>query len=87
MLPQGITHNEAAHSYELTEAGHTAICAYRLDGNRINFHHTKVPPALEGKGIGARLAKAALADARAKGYQIEADCWFVAKVMAKGGDR
>ena len=68
MLPQGITHNEAAHRYELTQAGHTAICAYRLHGNRINFHHPRVPPALEGKGIHGMTVSEASGFGRQRGH-------------------
>lgn len=69
--------------YELVVDGVTAIAEYRLSGNRINFHHTVVPPELGGKGVGGRLVNAALDDAEAKGLEIEADCWFVAKALER----
>ena len=38
----------------------------------------EVPPADEGKGIGARLVRAALDDARQRGFKIVPACSFVA---------
>lgn len=79
----GVMLNEAKSRYELEVEGITAICEYRIVGNRIIFHHTLVPQALEGRGVGGRLVIAALDDAEEKGLQIQADCWFVAKALAR----
>lgn len=87
MLANGVTDNKALQQYELVVDGVTAIAAYRLSGNRINFHHTLVPPALEGRGVGGRLVMAALDDAEARGLEIEADCWFVAKALERRAKR
>lgn len=87
MLANGVVLNQAKSRYELTVDGVTAVAEYRRSGDRINFHHTLVPPALEGRGIGGRLVNAALDDAEAKGLQIEADCWFVAKALAARAKR
>jgi predicted GNAT family acetyltransferase len=82
-----VTNNRAAGRYELVMDGETAFAAYRIEGRRIVFPHTVVPEALEGRGVGTRLVKAALADARAQGLEIVAQCSFVAKVMAAGAQR
>jgi uncharacterized protein len=81
----GVTNNRAAGRYELVVDGLTAFADYRIEGGRIIFPHTVVPPALEGRGVGSRLVKAALADARAQGLAIEAPCSFVAAVMKRKG--
>ena len=85
MLANGVVLNEAKSRYELTVDGVLAVCEYRRTGNRILFHHTLVPPELGGKGVGGRLVNAALNDAEAKGLEIEASCWFVAKALAVRG--
>ena len=72
-----ISNNEAAHRYELEVDGHLAIAEYRLRPGRISFTHTEVPDALEGRGIGKTLVKAALDDARAKGLKVVPVCPFV----------
>ena len=80
-----VTNNRAKGRYELVEDGETAFCEYRIEGGRIIFPHTVVPPALEGRGVGTRLVKAALADAAAQGLEVVPECGFVAKVLARGG--
>lgn len=72
-----VRNNESAHRYELEVDGQMAIAEYRLRPGRISFTHTKVPDALEGRGIGTRLVKAALDDARAKGLKVVPICPFV----------
>jgi predicted GNAT family acetyltransferase len=85
MLANGVVLNEAKSRYELTVDGVLAVCEYRRTGNRINFHHTLVPPELGGKGVGGRLVNAALDDAEAKGLEVEASCWFVEKALERRG--
>jgi predicted GNAT family acetyltransferase len=72
-----VRNNEAAHRYELEVDGALAIAEYRLRPGRISFIHTEVPKALEGRGIGKRLVKAALDDARAQGLKVLPICPFV----------
>ena len=72
-----VTNNEAEHRYELKVDGQLAIAEYRLRPGRISFTHTEVPDALEGKGIGSRLVKSALDDARAQGLKVVPICPFV----------
>lgn len=52
--------------------------AYRLTTGRITFLHTEVPPEAEGRGIGSRLARFVLDDARTRGLQVRPLCPFIA---------
>jgi uncharacterized protein len=72
-----VRNNDAEHRYELDAEGQLAIAEYRLRPGRISFTHTEVPDALEGRGIGKRLVKGALADARAHGLKVVPICPFV----------
>jgi uncharacterized protein len=72
-----VTNNEAKARYELTVDGHTALAAYKVRPDHLTFYHTEVPPALEGRGIGKRLIKAALDDVRRRGLKLVATCPFV----------
>lgn len=78
-----VRNNESAHQYELEVDGALAIAAYRLRDDRITFTHTEVPDALEGRGIGSRLVKAALDDVRSKGLKVIPACAFVKHYMDK----
>jgi len=51
---------------------------YRTEPGRIVFTHTEVMPEFEGKGIGGRLANAALDEARARGLTVVPKCPFIA---------
>ena len=72
-----IRHNEAESRYELDTEHGVAIAVYRKQGDRLVFVHTETPPPDEGKGIGSRLVRAALDDARARGFKIVPACSFV----------
>ncbi|HZP99698.1 MAG TPA: GNAT family N-acetyltransferase [Reyranella sp.] len=72
-----VRHNEAASRYELDTEHGTAIAVYRQQGDRLMFVHTETPPPDEGKGIASRLVRAALDDARARGFKIVPACSFV----------
>jgi uncharacterized protein len=72
-----VRNNEAEHRYELEVDGELAIAEYRLRPGRISFTHTEVPDALGGRGIGKKLVKAALDDARARGLKVVPVCPFV----------
>jgi predicted GNAT family acetyltransferase len=52
--------------------------AYRLSPGRITFTHTEVDPAFAGGGVGSRLARYALDDARARGLAVRPLCPFIA---------
>jgi hypothetical protein len=72
-----VRHNEAAHRYELDTPHGLAIAAYRDQGDSRVFTHTEVPPQDEGQGLGAKLVRAALDDAKAHGLKIVPACSFV----------
>ena len=72
-----VRHNAAQSRYELDTEHGLAIAIYCEQGDRAIFTHTEVPPADEGKGIGARLVRAALDDTRGRGFNIVPACSFV----------
>jgi predicted GNAT family acetyltransferase len=55
--------NQTANRFELTVDGHLSALTYRVVGPRLALIHTEVPHALEGRGIGGALVRAALARA------------------------
>ena len=78
MAAPGFIDNAAARRYELPFDGHVAVIAYRDTpaGARI-FLHTEVPAAMNGRGFGSALVKAALDDVRARGLTVIPSCPFV----------
>jgi len=72
-----IHHNPQAERFEIRLGEHLAVLEYHLDGGDLFFTHTGVPPALEGQGIGGRLAQAGLEYAKEKAYRVVPLCYFI----------
>jgi predicted GNAT family acetyltransferase len=45
--------------------------------------HTEVSKALRGRGVAGVLVEAALAEARHRGWQVEATCSYVARYLER----
>lgn len=73
----GVTDNAAQSRYELDADGQRAVLSYERKGGTIYLTHTEVPEALEGQGIGSRIVKHALDQARAAGEKVAPWCPFV----------
>ena len=79
-----VTDNAAAHRYEISADGELAGCvAYRRQPGRIVFRHTEIDDAFEGQGLGSRLARAVLDEAREHGEQVVPLCPFIAAYMRR----
>ncbi len=85
-----ITHNAARGCFECHVDGQRCVADYRLDitpqGRVMRMTHTGVPPALEGRGIAAALVAAALAHARANGFEVDPQCSYVRRYMQRHAD-
>jgi len=62
--------------FELRADGHTAELVYRVDGTYLVLVHTRVPGALEGRGVGGQLGQAAVDRAARDGLTIVPLCPF-----------
>ena len=73
-----IVDNEADQQYEAHLDGTLAgVLAYLPRDGWVVFDHTEVRPEFEGRGIGSKLAKAALDDARTRDLRVTPKCPFV----------
>lgn len=75
--------NPQEHRFELMVDGQRAEAYYTLEGKVITFNHTDVPQVLSGRGVGSRLIKGALDEARARGLKVKATCPFVFTYLGK----
>jgi uncharacterized protein len=74
-----VRNNPAEYRYEVWADGELAgYTQYVLRPGRIAFVHTEVYEFYEGLGLGGRLARAALEDARARGLVVMPLCPFIA---------
>ena len=72
-----VVNNEAESQLQIDAGGLRAYLVYRFYKDDIAFMHTFVPKPLEGKGIGAALAKAAFAYAESLHKPVMVYCPYV----------
>jgi uncharacterized protein len=53
-----VVHNEAKNRFEIALSGGTGFAEYRVEGDRMIFTHTQVPPQFRGRGIAKKLVLA-----------------------------
>lgn len=73
--------NRDAARFELEVDGSLAVAEYTLAPDGLVLHHTVVPVELEGRGIGSRLAKAALDSASQRKLMVTPKCPFMASYI------
>lgn len=78
-----VTNNEEANRFELFVDGQPSLLTYRRFPDRIVFDHTEVPEPLEGHGLAAKLARAALDFARANHLRVIPLCPYVSTFIRK----
>lgn len=81
--PVTVQHDEV-HARFVTEIdGHLAHADYQLDGERMVFTHTFVPPELRGRGLAEHLVRAGLAYARVRKFRVVPVCSYVAAFIER----
>jgi len=75
--PSAVEHNEAASRFELRTSSGPCIAAYQLIDGEMWITHTETPSALQGRGLAARVVRAALDHARAQGLKVRPACSYV----------
>ena len=73
------------HRYELTQGGKLAArIDYKMRGDGVlDLVHTEVEPGHEGQGLGGKIAKFALDDAKARGLKVVPTCSYIAGYIEK----
>lgn len=85
-MAESVVHVPELSRYEIRVddklAGYTV---YRRSPGVVDFLHTEIEPAFEGRGLGSKLAAGALADVRARGDRVVATCPFIAAYLKRHG--
>lgn len=81
-----VINNAAQKRFELHVSGRIAFLSYRRTSETLELTHTEVPGELEGLGIAAKLARAALEFAKAEKLKVIARCPFVSSYMRQHPD-
>jgi len=82
-MPDDVRDNPAQQRFELDADGGTAVAYYTLAPGVITFTHTEVPPELNGRGIGSRLARGALETVRRRGLKVIPKCPFMSAYIGR----
>jgi predicted GNAT family acetyltransferase len=78
-----VQHDPAAELFRVVVDGAVAFLQYRRASDKLTILHTEVPAALEGRGIGGMLARAALEFARAEHLPVVLVCPFVTEYVRR----
>jgi predicted GNAT family acetyltransferase len=85
-----ISHDQSASQFTTEVDGHRAELDYEAADGVMAITHTKVPPAIGGRGVAAELMRAALAFATERGWSVKPVCSYAVAYMKKhapGGAR
>lgn len=85
-MTDSVRDNPDEQRFELSVEGHLATAYYERAGDVITFVHTEVPDALAGRGVGSKLVRGALDQARGRGLKVVAQCPFVKGYIEKHPD-
>lgn len=78
-----IVHNPASSRFEVSVDGHLCVAEYQLNDKVLHMTHTRVPNAVEGRGIAARLVQRALQWAAEQHYKVDPICSYVRVYMKR----
>jgi predicted GNAT family acetyltransferase len=81
-----IDHDTSARRFTTEVDGERAVLEYVLADSTMTITHTRVPPAIGGRGIAAELMRAALSAARAAGWTVKPACSYAAAYMQRHPD-
>jgi predicted GNAT family acetyltransferase len=73
-----VEHDRAGHRFHALVDGHRAVVDYRLVDGVMTITHTRVPDAIEGRGIAGTLTRAAMETAKADGWKVHPQCEYAA---------
>ena len=80
--PVRVVENPEKHRYEAYVGDELAgFVTHRSRPGVVVLVHTEVASAFEGRGVGGRLAAAALEDIRARGLKVDPLCPFIARYL------
>ncbi len=69
--------------FELETADGPALALYRWDGDITIVFHTEVPRDLRGRGIGEKLVRGVLDEARRRKLKVVPLCWFLREFVER----
>ena len=77
-MTHDITHETELNRFSVTVDDQLCVLEYELADNLMTITHTRVPPAVGGKGIAAELTRTALETARQHQWRVVPQCSYAA---------
>ena len=84
--PGAVIDDAGNHRFLLEQEGSEAELVYRRNGRRLVLVHTEVPDEIGGRGIGGRLVRAAVEQARQDGLTLVPICPYATQWLHKHPD-
>lgn len=79
-----VEHRPAAHRFSVPFGQDDAYLEYEeIGGRTLDLLHTIVPPAEQGRGVGAELVEHALRYAREHDYRVVPSCPFIQRWLGE----
>lgn len=78
-----INHDESAQQFSAVVDASRAELDYTLNGDVMTITHTRVPPAIRGRGVAAELMAAALSAAHTAGWSVKPACSYAVAYMER----
>lgn len=72
-----VRHVPENQRFEVRRENDVAFLSYTEDGDVVSFDHTYVPDSWRGRGVAAALVRAAVTEARARGWKVRPLCSYV----------
>jgi predicted GNAT family acetyltransferase len=82
-----INHDPATKRLTTEVDGHTGELDYTVNGSVMNITHTRVPPAIGGRGVAAGLMRAALELAADRGWSVNPVCSYAVAYLKRHADK
>ncbi|MFZ0708959.1 MAG: GNAT family N-acetyltransferase [Terrimicrobiaceae bacterium] len=76
-----VAHNVSRNRFEVALGEQAAFAEYRVEGDRMIFTHTEVPPEFRGRGIARKLVLAGFDAAASNNLKIVPLCSYVARML------
>ena len=76
-----ISHDPMTHRFSTEIDGNGAQLDYTLAGSVMTITHTRVPPAIGGRGVAAKLMAAAVRAAKEAGWSVNPACSYAAAYL------
>jgi predicted GNAT family acetyltransferase len=82
-MEEKVTHDKDKSQFIILIDGKETYVDYHIEKKKMNLYHTHTDPDLRGKGLAAKVVKAALEYAKKNNLKVEPGCSYVQSFFKK----